>query len=162
MRVTLPLLWFLLLSGAGTGRAADCPGPGQPVALKTVIRGVIGNLDKKSERVVRSEADWKALWGQLGLPLKPSPAAPAIDFSTNVVLGVTAGAGRGVVEVEIVRVEQRAACLHVTVAERAVPKNMAADQFSKFHPFHFVRIPPAKDPVVFTYVKAAPPKKTAE
>ena len=146
------LLLFLLLSTRPLP-SAQCPGPGKPLQLHSVVRGVIGNLNEKSERVVRAEPEWKALWNRLGLPLNPAPGPPAIDFGKDMVVAVAAGEGRGVVEVEIVRVEQRPGCLLVTVSERGVPNKMSADQFGRFHPFHFVRIPTTGAPVVFNFVK---------
>ena len=146
------LLLFLLLSVRPLP-SAECAGPGKPLQLHSVVRGVIGNLNEKSERVVRDDGEWKALWKRLGLPLNPAPGPPAIDFGKDMVVAVVAGEGRGVVEIEIVRVEQRPGCLLVTVSERGVPKKMSAGQFARFHPFHFVRIPTTGDPVAFSFVK---------
>jgi len=133
--------------------AADCAGPGQVVKLNSIIRGVIGNLKEKEELAVRTEAEWKALWIKLGLPLRPAVAAPAVDFSKDMVLGVSAGEGRGVVELEITKVERKTGCVLVTVTERAVPPKMSPAQFVAFHPFHFVRVSAAPGTVVFTFAR---------
>ena len=137
----------------GAARAADCAGPGEALKTGSVIRGVIGNLKEKGERTIRTESEWKELWGKLGLPLNPPVPAPAIDFSKNMVFAVSAGEGRGIVEVEIIKVERKAGCILVTVAERLVPPKMSAVQFTSFHPFHFVRVGTTPGTVVFRYVK---------
>lgn len=151
----IDLVAVLLACALATGSApaAECSGPGRPVKLASVIRAVIGNLKNREERVVRTEAEWKETWGKLGLPLQPAVAAPAIDFAKSMVLLVAAGEGRGIVEVEVTRVERRAGCLQVTVAERAVPAGMSAAQFAAFHPFHAVRVEAEPGPVVFRYTK---------
>jgi hypothetical protein len=149
----LGLVLLALATTTGSAPGAECSGPGRPVKLASVIRAAIGDLKAREERVVRTEAEWKALWGRLGLPLRPAVAAPAIDFAKSMVLLVAAGEGRGIVEVEVTRVERRTGCLQVTVAERAVPPNMSAAQFASFHPFHAVRVEAQPGPVVFRYTK---------
>jgi hypothetical protein len=145
-----------------TAAPAECPGRGEPVKLSSVIRGVIGSLTEKTELAVRSEAEWKELWGKLALPMKPAMPPPAVDFSRDMVVGVAAGQGRGIVEVEITSIERKTDCILVTVAERGVPPKMSAAQFAQFRPFHFVKMAAVAGKPVFRYVKRvepAPPKR---
>lgn len=156
MRTAILVLAASLMS-APDARAQDakkarpCPGPGEAMVMKSVVRGVIGNLKERRETVVRSDAAWKELWKRLGLPLNPAPAVPAVDFSKNMVVAVAAGAGGAILETEIVRIERRKGCVLVSVNERRHPPGSSMPQFSSFHPFHIVRIPAVRSPVIFEY-----------
>ena len=153
-RILLVALW-LASAGAGNAdgakKARPCPGPGETLAIHTVVRGVIGDLKERQETVVRSEAAWKALWKRLALPLKPAPAVPKVDFTKDMIVAVAAGAGNGVLEIEIDRVERRKGCVVVSVKERKAPSGGAVAQFAAFHPFHIARVAAAKTPVSFVH-----------
>lgn len=43
-------------------------------------------LVEPAQAVIRSDAEWTALWGAIHAPVTPAPPAPAIDFSTDMVL----------------------------------------------------------------------------
>lgn len=130
-----------------------CPGPGQPVALHSIARGVIGQLKEPGEAVIRTEADWTALWERLALPFTPTLPAPQVEFASQMILAVYAGEGRGVLETEITRVERRGACLVAMVAERRPPASVPSGQFLVFHPFHLVRVDAGPEAVVFRQVR---------
>lgn len=137
--------------GRGAEKPVKCPGPGHALAIQNVVRGVIGNLRDRRETIIRNHADWRALWKRLALPLNPAPAVPAVDFSKDMVVAVSAGAGGGILETEIVRIERRKGCMLVSVHERRLPAGSSTPQFSSFHPFHIVRIPAVRSPISFEY-----------
>lgn len=141
------------LAHAGQKAAAGCQGPGAPVVFRSIARGGIGQLREPGTAVIRQEADWQALWGRLALALSPPASAPGVDFSTEMVLAVFAGEGRGVLETEISRVERREGCLLVTVAERRSPQAFPVGQFLPLRPFHLVRLGRGAESVVFRYVR---------
>lgn len=149
---------LVLLSSAGWSRparqsAGECPGAGRPVAFKSIARGVVGQIQERGETVIRNEKDWKALWKRLGLPLNPPPPTPVVDFSKEMILGVFAGQGREILDIEIKRAERRTGCLLVTVSERRVPPNVPSNQFGAFRPFHLIRLNAGPERVVFQHIQ---------
>lgn len=143
-------------SYADQGRPEECSGPGQNVAFLRIINGVVGELKERGTALIRNEAEWKAIWKRLNLPIKPAMPAPSVDFSKQLVIGVFAGEKNGVLETEISRIERKEGCLLVSVAERRIPKNLPASQFEHFRPFHFVRLPLTMHRVVFKYTSKTP------
>jgi len=97
--LALSMFCLVMFPAAAQEKAepAGCPGSGPELAIHSIVQGVIGNMKDRSEKVIRTAEEWEALWKQLGLPLNPSPSAPAIDFQKDMVLAVSAGAGRGIV-----------------------------------------------------------------
>lgn len=151
--IVLSIGFWVLYVGMAPAEAAEkakkpaCPGPGLALAINKMIGGGIGDLKEKSERVIRTEEEWKTFWSKAKLP-----GAWTIDFKKDMVIAVSSGPGRGVVEMEIIGVELRKACLHVTVVERIIPpKYMELAQ--ALHPFHIVRVSSAPGPVVFEYTQ---------
>src|SRR5256885_9564178 len=61
----------------------QAPAPG----LATIDRGDMSAIETPREAVVRTEAEWTALW-KLHAPERP---APAVDFTNNLVAGVFLG-----------------------------------------------------------------------
>ena len=127
----------------------DCPGPGKAVVFQNVVRGAVGEIKEPGELVIRNAAQWKAQWKLLGIPLKPPPPVPNVDFSTTMVIAVFAGQGRGVLEIEIKGAERRTGCLLINVTERHLPDSLPATQFGSFRPFHVVKLPKTTERVVF-------------
>jgi len=147
-------LYLTALPSAGQDPArteSKCPGPGRAVRFQSIGRGVIGELREKKEFVIRDAKAWNEAWAGLGLPLTPAPATPSVDFSSELVVGVSAGQGKGVIEIEIKSAELRGECLVLLVSERKIPQGMKADQFESFRPFHFVRLRASPARVEFLY-----------
>lgn len=131
----------------------DCPGPGKAVVFQSVVRAAVGEIKEPGQLVIRDATQWKAQWKRLGIPLKPPPAVPNVDFSTSMIVAVFAGQGRGVLEIEVKGAERRAGCLLINVTERHLPDSLPATQFGNFRPFHVVKLPKTADRVVFKQTK---------
>jgi hypothetical protein len=127
---------------------AAAPASG-PVAFVTVARGAMSGLDQPSRRVVRTTAQWAALWKQHAGTAQPAAPRPAIDFKREAVIVVALGrrpsAGWSV---EITRVEHLGAETVVHVRETRPPPDALTAQVLT-QPHHFVRVPRPRGPVRF-------------
>jgi hypothetical protein len=121
-------------------------------SVKGVLRewgGTYSGVTERSQRVVRTQAEWDKLWAQVHANEVPPPAAPKIDWSREMVLAVFMGerstggyriAFRGlkVGEKEIV----------AEVEETAPPPDAIAIQ-SLTQPYHLVVVKRSDLPVRF-------------
>ena len=98
--VPLDLLAVILL-GAPAPAAAQVPS-GVPLPFVTIAAGTTSSIRTPSRLVVRNEAVWRTLWRRHDDPA--GGAAPAVDFTRDMVIGVFAGEIRGPAAVAIVRV----------------------------------------------------------
>jgi hypothetical protein len=111
-------------------------GQTSPAELVTVAQGPMSNIEEPRQAVVRTTAEWQALWkahdGQR--------AAPAVDFTQSMVVAVFLGtrptAGFAV-EITAVRAEGSRAV--VEYRERRPPPDAIAAQMLTA-PFHIVRL----------------------
>jgi hypothetical protein len=117
----------------------------QTPAITTVAQGPASGATDFREVVVRSPAEWAALWkSHAGLQ-----TAPVIDFSANVVAAVFLGTRpTGGFRVEITGTRREAAALVVDYAERAPGANDLVTQVLTA-PFHIVSIPRHDGPIRF-------------
>jgi hypothetical protein len=85
------------------------------VSFTTLARGPMSQIDKPREVVVRTEAQWEALWKAHA----PGVAAPRVDFAKLTVVGVFLGTRPSAgFEVEIVRIRRETDGLMVEYATR--------------------------------------------
>jgi protease stability complex PrcB-like protein len=120
-----------------------------PPALRTVAKGPTSGIDEPRQVVVRSAAEWAAIWKENGAggPL------PAVDFSREMVVGVFLGsratAGYGV---EIVRAVGNGATLIVQYVETAPSRDAVTAQILTA-PYHLAVMPKHDGEVVFRKVE---------
>lgn len=114
----------------------------------TVAAGQMSNIEEPREVVVRTAAEWQALWKEHD----PQSAAPAVDFAQSMVVGVFLGsrptAGFSV-EISAVKVEANRTV--VEYVERLPPRDAFVAQILT-SPFHVVRLPRATGSVEFRRV----------
>jgi hypothetical protein len=115
------------------------------MTVTTLARGDQSGIEEPRTMVVRTAAEWSALWkahaGERTLP--------AVDFTRSMVIAVFTGsrptAGHGV---EVVRVEKRDAGVVVIYREqRPAPSDMVAQVLTS--PFHIVQTASHAGPVTF-------------
>jgi hypothetical protein len=111
----------------------------------TIHQGGNSHIKEARTVVVRTSAEWTALWKQHSGEGKP----PAVDFSTAIVLGVFAGTRQTAgYTVEITRIEKQGESLVVSYAEKGPGRDdMVAQMLTA--PFHFVRTGAHAGPVKF-------------
>ena len=117
----------------------------QTPAVATLVQGSSSGVDAPREVVVRSPAEWAALWKAHAAP----QTAPVVDFSTNVVAAVFLGtrptAG---FRVDIVGARREADVLVIEYAERAPGADSIVAQVLTA-PFHIVTLPRYDGPIRF-------------
>ena len=116
-----------------------------PVDFTTIRQGGNSHIKEARTEVVRTSAEWTALWKQHAGEARP----PAVDFSTAIVIGVFAGSRQTAgYTVEITRIEKQGDSLVVTYAEKGPGRDdMVAQMLTS--PFHFVRTGAHAGPVKF-------------
>ena len=108
----------------------------QTIAFTSVARGMSSHIDEARQTVVRSAAEWQALW-----KTHSSQAPPKVDFDTSIVVAVFLGtrptAGYSV---QITAVRRTASGAVVEYVERKPPSSgMRAQVLTS--PFDMVAIP---------------------
>jgi hypothetical protein len=107
-----------------------------PAELVTVAQGAMSNIEEPRQVVVRTAAEWQALWKEHD----PQRAAPSVDFAQSIVVAVFLGtrptAGFAV-EITAVRTEGNRAV--VEYRERRPARDALLAQILT-SPFHIVRL----------------------
>lgn len=119
----------------------------EPALMKftTLGRGDLSRIEDSRDVVVRTAAEWSALWTQHAGKGKP----PAVDFTRSIVIAVFLGSRQTAgYAVEITRIEKDDAGLVVTCREqRPAAGDMVAQMLTS--PFHIVRTDAHSGPVRF-------------
>ena len=113
--------------------------------LVTVAQGTMSNIEEFRQVVVRTPVEWQALWKEHD----PQGAAPAVDFTQSMVIGVFLGSRPSAgfaVEITAVRTEDSRTV--VEYAERRPPRDAFVAQVLT-SPFHIVRLMRSTGPVEF-------------
>jgi len=124
---------------------------GAPLPFVTIAAGATSSIRTPSRLVVRNNADWLALWRRHGGPA--GGAAPTVDFSRDMVVGVFAGEVRGPAAIAIVRVTREPNRLVVWYTFKDTRPMPAAESGVPSTPFSIIRLPRSSLPVSFVQVK---------
>jgi hypothetical protein len=131
------LVWCAMASGAS--------GQGSAVELVTVAQGAMSNFEEPRQVVVRTTAEWQALWNAHDT----QRAAPVVDFTQAIVVAVFLGtrptAGFGV---EIAAAKTEGSRTIVEYRERRPPGDALVAQVLTA-PFHVVRLAPTSGSIEF-------------
>ena len=125
---------------------AFIPTEAEPLKLFPIAKGPNSQVEEPRTVVVRSAAEWTALWKEHA----PDSKAPAVDFKQSMGLAVFAGTKpTAAFGVEISQVDARESEVVVTYAETAPgPADMVAQVLTT--PFHIVRTDARPGKVTFT------------
>lgn len=119
-------------------------------AVTTVARGSMSAITGPREVVVRSSADWNALWKEHG----STQPVPAVDFSKELVAAVFLGSRpTGGFSVEVVGARVEGDALIVEYVEQRPGRDSIVSQVLT-SPFHIVKLPAHKGPVRFQGVRS--------
>ena len=117
--------------------------------LETVARGAMSNIEEPRQVVVRTAAEWQALWKEHDA----QRAAPAVDFAQSSVVAVFLGtrptAGFGV---DITAVKTEGSRAVVEYREQRPPRDALTAQILT-SPFHIVRVARASGPIEFRRIE---------
>lgn len=120
----------------------------QGTSFTTVARGDASNQLIGRQVVIRTPAEWEALWKVHA----PAEKLPAVDFNSRMVVGVFLGSKPSTgYQVEIVGVQGEGETLLVSYLERQPARGMISAQILT-EPFHLVAVPKHGGPVKFIKV----------
>ncbi|MGV3772998.1 MAG: protease complex subunit PrcB family protein [Verrucomicrobiales bacterium] len=111
------------------------------IQIRTVQKSSFSGIRTPLKVVIDDQEAWSEFWSKHTATMKPAPALPIVDFSTEVVLAV--GLGRkntGGYAIEITEVRPKGKRLEVIVQERTPPDRAMTIQ-SLTAPIHMVAIP---------------------
>ena len=105
-----------------------------PVPFTTIAEGQQSGIEERREVVVRTAAEWKALWKAHA----PDEPVPPVDFSKAMAVGVFAGTrNTGGFRVQITAIDHEAEGLVVSWRETRPAPDAMVTQMLTF-PFHVV------------------------
>lgn len=121
--------------------------PVQPVdPLATILRFQSG-IEERERMVVRTDAEWRAVWTRLTSFLAPTPPVPAVDFTKDMIvlaaMGTRPSGGFGI---HIREAAQDANAVYVVVEERS-PGDDCVTIAVMTAPVAAVRVPRSDRPV---------------
>jgi len=126
--------------------AAQAPAP-----LRTLARGRDSRITAHHELVARTAARWQLIWHEH----TGSSAAPDVDFSPDMVIGVFGGSGGPDASIEIVGVTREGGSVVVRYREQRSPVDRMS-RTATIAPFHIVVVPANRVPVRFVVVTSPP------
>lgn len=133
MRERLGMLGMVLAATLAVGVRAD-------EGLRSLARGSQSGVKKADQVVVKSQAEWAALWKQHAGEAR-ADELPKVDWSKEMVLGVFMGTRTtGGYAIQITGAREQAGKLVVQV-EAKVPKPGGFVTQSITSPFHLVAVP---------------------
>lgn len=109
-------------------------------------------VDLADRKVIRTSAEWSALWAQLSRngPFNPGPLpVPAVDFTTEMIVFVAMGTrSNGGYAIDIIGVSRSDDVIHVDVRSSSPGPNCITTQ-ALTQPTHALVVPRTSDSVVF-------------
>ena len=110
------------------------------VSFQTVVKGSRSGVREPLQIVVRSQAEWDALWKRhVSIETNPPPP-PTIDFNKQIVIGVFLGEKpTGGFDVEIIRAEQTDSALVIHYREKNPLQGGIVIQ-ALTQPFHIIKV----------------------
>ena len=123
------------------------PAPG----IVTLARGSYSQVADRTERAVRTQAEWQALWKLHGA----SQPAATVDFAKEMLAAVFLGTRpTGGYDVEIVGMRREGNAVVIEYVEHRPPADAILTQ-ALTSPFHVVKLPRSEGPVRFRDVSPA-------
>jgi len=131
-----------------TAAAESNPTAASQILFQTIAKGTRSGVSEAGQIIVRTQAEWNALW-QKHSSMESNPSqAPAIDFNKEIVIGIFLGQKpTSGYDVEITSVERSDGTLTVSFREKSPqPGAVLTQAFTQ--PFHMVRIEINETPAV--------------
>jgi hypothetical protein len=120
-------------------------GSSPPVKFSTLADGQASAIEEERQVVVRTDAEWKALWAKHA----PGQKLPFVNFAKSTVIAVFLGTrNTGGYRAMITEIERHGADLVVTWQEEKPSPDLMVTQ-ALTSPFHIVQIDKTTDPVKF-------------
>ncbi len=134
----------------------DAPGAATEPSLPftTLAAGERSGIQIPTEVVVRTGAEWQALWRRHTAALAEVPAPPRVDFTREMVIAVFAGQVEASTRVSIIRVAREAGRLAVVVRMAKTQPGPEPVGAGFRTPFHIIRVARSALAVVFVQARA--------
>lgn len=121
------------------------------VPFDTVDQGVYSGVSSRSLQVIRTDAQWAALWSQLTANRIPPPPAPVIDFQQNMLIAALDGTRpSGGYSIAVESVVETPGWMVVHVTSRA-PRPGDIVTLALTQPYHIVSLAASGKPVEFNH-----------
>jgi PrcB C-terminal len=134
---------------AESARATNSRVQASAGALVNIDKGTQSNVDEGRQVTIRTAGEWTRLWQQHN----PERPIPAIDFSTQMVVGVFMGSrSTAGFAVEIVSVTEAPDGLTVRYRNTTPPRGAITAQVIT-SPYHLVAVPKAAGTVTFELLR---------
>jgi hypothetical protein len=118
------------------------------LSFKEIEKGGHSGETGRKMLCVTNQASWDQLWATHTSRTYPKQAAPAIDFSKEMVIALFAGTvSRGGHSISVENIEYDGKSVIVTYSEKSPAGGGMATVMSQ--PFHIVRVPATGKPVAF-------------
>lgn len=150
---------FAIATAVACGSPTDSGAPAsvEPAELvgasqvsDSVIVALNSGIPDRRRLVIRSEAEWHALWREATASVSPAPDVPRFDFATEMLLVATMGARpTGGYAIMIDSVYAQRGVLHAVVRE-TVPDRACLVTLAMTTPVVAVRVPRSAAPVEFS------------
>jgi protease stability complex PrcB-like protein len=128
-------------------RSAPTP-PGGSTELARVAKGDMSGVQTMRQVTVRTAAEWQKLWKEHS----PEEKMPAVDFNSNMVVGIFLGSKPSAgYQVEILNVRPEGSDLVVEYAQKQPGRGMMSAQMLT-EPYDLVAVPKHAGPVRFVAV----------
>lgn len=139
---------FLLWPGALSAQAQD----GTPVPFETIATGQQTRVRKAAQHVIRDRAAWVALWKRHA----GTDAAPAVDFTREMVIAIFAGETQVPRALSMRSITRDATGLTVSYALGDARPILDTDSLPRSNAFAIIRLQATPSAVRFIQVKRAP------
>ncbi len=125
--------------------------PGSSVAMVEIHREQQTGVHSQREEIISTQGQWDAVWQEIVSNRSPKPAAPAVDFSHQVLIFVARGeSGDACRQVAIDRVELRKGSFEVFVSDLRPPMSCICPAVT-VQPVDIVAVPPLAHSASFHY-----------
>ena len=125
----------------------------ESVAFSVIAYGTQSGVRTPMQSVIRTDAQWRALWRKHIAGSPQGVATPVIDFSREMVIGMFAGELSEFTRVSIVRISREANQLVVLVRIGAFEPGPVPEG-GTVTPFYIIRLARSNLPVVFMQFRA--------
>src|SRR5215467_4797866 len=140
---------FLILFAMEACAAQNSQSNPVTIPVVTIQKGNFSGIHQPLQVTVRDQKEWQALWKKYTSNQSPPSPLPAVDFTTDMVVGLFAGdKTTGGYEVEINRAELKGTDLYIFYVEKNPPPGGMTIQ-SITQPFHLVKLAKHDGPVIF-------------
>jgi len=139
LAVSLPIIWFFQSATAGIA-----------MPFSTVAKGSSSGISESTQIVIRTRDEWVAFWRRHTRNQVDPPAAPPVDFSRDMVVGIFLGErGTGGYAIELTKVERDGSHLRISYRSQTPDSGAMLTQVLT-QPYHLIKLSRDDGPLIFS------------